>query len=83
MLISLAFSLGNKTLPEDVCRCVAYDGAGPYCEQWWSDDPEWCYLKQSQQAQHCPGAIEGTPGVYYTEDEIVCNKSKSKHVDYF
>ena len=79
-MIFTAFPLDNNTLPEDACRCTAYGGAGPYCDRW-KGYPDWCWLKQSEQAQRCPGAIEDTPtGVYFTEDEIVCNKSKREYV---
>ena len=78
--------LDIKTLADNVCKCTAYRTVGPYCEKWWAHSKEWCILKESLYSKYCPGAIpmtsKGYAGVYYTDDKIICNKSKRKYVHY-
>ena len=72
---------GNYTFGEDLCQCTTYDTVGPYCERWRGASAALCYLKKSRKSKYCPGAKASSifVGIYFTEDEIVCNKSECEY----
>ena len=63
---------------EKYCNCVEVDGlADPYCSDWVTDDPPFCFLSGGSDGWFCPGATQwGNDSLFWTEDKDVCNRSK-------
>ena len=63
------------------CNCHYYnhvDSIGPYCSRWENEDTPFCYLSNELKGKFCPGAVQReNDEIYWTEDEIVCNKSRN------
>ena len=74
----ITLSLSDTTTFNDTCVCAALPPYGSYCEKWQITPFEWCYLKKSSQTHLCPGARLSQRGIYFTTDQSVCNKSRSK-----
>ena len=81
---SIAFYIDSSTANSSSytlqnCKCAHYEKhnlVGPYCATWISTDPPFCYVSGGSNASFCPGvALDKTSGLYWTEDETVCNRS--------
>ena len=60
------------------CHCEHYKEAndvGPYCAEWWGEEPAWCILRGWAMGRFCPGAREIGENLYWTDDAAVCSSS--------
>ena len=68
------------------CKCgyhPKYDQVSPYCNNWITNAPSFCFLSGGVNASGCPGANRlGNESIYWTKDEGICAQSKKSILEH-